>query len=135
MLTAQQHDIFIRCAHQISSAALHGYFELSETENKLKAYNTLLEPPETIRQANADRARQLQKQMDSLWSLYKKADKASDYVVARPSILSYTSGFDGSKRTLILPGRLPDCEQAPEDEAQALAAVNEYFARDEAVSA
>ena len=134
MLTAQQHDIFIKCARQILLAALHGDCELFKTADKLKAYNTLLEPPETIRQANADRARQLNEQSAVLWDLYKKANKTVAYVAARPSLCSYVS-FDGEQRTYVLPGRLPDCECAPEDETQELAAVDEYFARDEAVSA
>ncbi|MBR4383303.1 MAG: hypothetical protein IKP64_07080 [Selenomonadaceae bacterium] len=131
MLTAPQHDVFIKCARQISAAALHGYCSLSREADKLNAYNMLLEPPETIRQANAERARQLNKQAFSLRDLWIKADKADTYVNARPQLCTYTS-FDGSEQTFVLAGILPDCERAPEDEAQALQAVDEYLAREEA---
>ena len=132
MLTQQQHKIFTDCARQISWAALHGYCSLSKEADKLNAYNTLLEPPASIRQANAERARQLYKQAFSFHDLWRKADKAADYVNARPSIQSYVSVVDGSEQTYVLPGLLPDFERAPEDETQALAAVDEYLAREEA---
>ena len=122
MLTQQQHKIFTDCARQISWAALHGYCSLSKEADKLNAYNTLLEPPASIRQANAERARQLYKQAFSFHDLWRKADKAADYVNARPQLCTYTSVVDGS-----------ECfERAPEDETQALAAVDEYLAREEA---
>ena len=131
MLTKEQHKIFTDCARQISLAALHGYCSLSREADKLNAYNMLLEPPETIRQANAERVTKLFKQTSELWDLHNKAEKADSYVTARPSIHSYIS-FDGSQRTYVLPGLLPDFERAPEDETQALAAVDEYLAREEA---
>lgn len=126
MLTAQQHAIFVNCAHQISLTALHGYFELSKKADKLNAYNTLLEPPASIHDANSIRASQIRKQAFSLWNLYKKAHKAADYVTARPTIYSYSSG----NGTFIVPGLLPNFEHAPEDETQALAAVDDYHARE-----
>lgn len=132
MLTQQQHDIFIKCARQISAAALHGYCSLSRTADKLYAYNTLLEPPETIRQANAERVKKLFKQTSDLWDVYNKADKASDYVNARPQLCTYTSVVDGSECSYVFAGMLPNFERAPEDETQALAAVDEYLAREEA---
>lgn len=132
MLTAQQHDIFIKCARQISLAALHVYGSLSKEADKLDAYNMLLEPPEAIRKANADRARQLNKQAFLLHDLWIKADKAADYVNARPQLCTYTSVVDGSERSYVFAGMLPNFECAPEDETQALAAVDEYLAREEA---
>ncbi len=132
MLTQQQHDIFIKCARQISWAALHGYCSLSKEADKLNAYNTLLEPPASIRQANAERVKKLFKQTSDLWDVYNKAHKADTYVSARPTIQSYVSVVDGSEQTYVLPGFLPNFERAPEDETQALAAVDEYFAREEA---
>lgn len=132
MLTAQQHDIFIKCARQISSAALHGYCSLSKEADKLDAYNTLLEPPASIRQANAERARQLYKQAFSFHDLWRKADKAADYVNARPQLCTYTSVVDGSECSYVFAGMLPNFERAPEDETQALQAVDEYLAREEA---
>lgn len=126
MLTSHQRKIFTKCAHEISLTALHGYFELSKTADKLNAYNTLLEPPATIRQANAERVTKLFKQTSELWDLYEKAHKAADYVTARPTIYSYSSG----NGTFIVPGLLPNFERAPEDETQALAAVDACHARE-----
>lgn len=130
MLTAQQHAIFVNCAYQISLTALKGYFELSKKVDKLNAYNTLLEPPATIRNANSIRASQIRKQAVSLSDLHDKAHKATDYINARPRIQSYVSDVDGSERTYVMPGFLPDFERAPEDETQALAAVDAYHARE-----
>ena len=132
MLTQQQHDIFIKCARQILAAALHGYCSLSREADKLNAYNTLLEPPASIRQANAERVKKLFKQTSDLWDVYNKAHKASDYVVARPQLCTYTSVVDGSECSYVFAGMLPNFERAPEDETQALAAVDEYLAREEA---
>jgi len=126
MLTYRQREIFTKCAHEISLATLHGYCALSKKADKLNAYNTLLEPPATIREANSIRASQLYKQAVSLWNLYKKAHKAAHYVTARPTIYSYSSG----NGTFIVPGLLPNFERAPEDETQALAAVDAYHARE-----
>ena len=133
MLTYQQREIFSKCAHEISLATLRGYCSLSKTADKLSAYNTLLEPPASIRQANAERVTKLFKQTSELWDLHNKAEKAAGYVTARPSICSYIS-FDGSQRTFVSAGLLPDFERAPVDETQALAAVDDYHAR-RAVSA
>ena len=126
MLTELQRKVFNDCAHQISLTALTGYLELSKTADKLNAYNLLLEPPATIRDANSIRASQIRKQAVSLWNLYDKAHKAADYVRARPTIYSYSSG----NGTFIVPGILPNFEHAPEDETQALAAVDDYHARE-----
>lgn len=130
MLTELQREIFSKCAREISLTALHGYCALSKTADKLNAYNTLLEPPATIREANSIRARQLYKQAFSLWDLYEKAHKAADYVTARPTIYSYSSG----NGTFIVPGLLPNFERAPEDETQALAAVDACHAREAVAS-
>lgn len=130
MLTELQRKVFNDCAHEISLTALKGYCELSKTADKLNAYNLLLEPPASIREANSIRVRQLRKQAFSVWNLYEKAHKAADYVKARPTIYSYSSG----NGTFIVPGLLPNFERAPEDETQALAAVDAYHAREAVAS-
>lgn len=134
MLTYRQREIFTKCAHEISLATLHGYCALSKTADKLNAYNTLLEPPASIRQANAERVTKLFKQTSELWDLHNKAEKAAGYVTARPSICSYTLVVGGSEHTYVLPGFLPNFERAPEDETQALAAVDAYHAREAVAS-
>lgn len=126
MLTEQQHKIFTDCARQISSATGSKYWELSKTADKLRAYNTLLEPPATIRKANDDQKNRLWEQTDLLRDLREKADKACDYVNARPQICTYTSEIDGREVQYVFAGMLPDFEKAPEDEEQALQAVDNY---------
>lgn len=126
MLTYEQHEIFTKCARQISSAALHRYCELSKTADKLNAYNLLLEPPATIRKVNAEHVKQLREKSRLLLELHEKAGKADDYITARPSICSYISVVDGKEQSYVFAGMLPNFERAPEDEAQALQAVDEY---------
>lgn len=135
MMPAQRHEIFKACARQLDKAFWDKHFELFREANKLEAYNTLLEPPASIRKANVERIKRLREQLNVLWDLHKEAEKADDYVTARPSIHSYTSEWDGRERSFVLAGLLPNCERAPEDEAQALQAVDEYFARKEALTA
>ena len=130
MLTELQCKVFNDCAHQISLTVLTGYLELSKKADKLNAYNTLLEPPATIRNANSIRASQIRKQAVSLWNLHDKAHKAADYINARPTIQSCVSVVDGSEQTYVRPGFLPNFERAPKDETQALAAVDACHARE-----
>ena len=130
MLTSQQHDIFKACVRQIDKAAWDKFFELFQEANKLDAYNTLLEPPASIRKANSKRVRRLREQSEVVWDLHKEAEKADSYITARPSICSYSSG----NGTFIVPGLLPNFERAPEDETQALAAVDAYHAREAVAS-
>lgn len=126
MLTELQRKVFNDCAHEIWLTALKSYCALSKKADKLNAYNLLLEPPASIREANSIRVRQLRKQAFSVWDLYEKAHKAADYITARPTIYSYSSG----NGTFIVPGLLPNFERAPEDETQALAAVDACHARE-----
>lgn len=126
MLTYEQHEIFTKCVRQISLAVLHTYCELSKTADKLDAYNLLLEPPATIRKANAEHAKQLREKSYLLQTLHKKADKADDYITARPSICSYISVVDGKEHSYVFAGMLPNFEHAPEDEEQARQAVDNY---------
>ena len=126
MLTYEQLKIFTDCARQISSATGSKYWELRGTARKLDAYNMLLEPPATIRKANDDQKNRLEEQTNLLRKLREKADKACDYVNARPSICSYISELYGKEYAYVFAGMLPDFERAPEDEKEALQAVTEY---------
>ncbi len=133
MLTAQQHKIFQDCAYQISSAAWKAYWTNSETAEKLMAYNTLLEPPTVIRDANRERCMRLFEKTDELRELRNKADKAVDYVCARPYLCTATY-WDGRETQFVCTGLLPNFDRAPEDEAAALQAVTEYHAREAVAS-
>ena len=55
---------------------------------------------------------------------------AEEYIAARPQICTYTSVVDGSECSYVFAGMLPDFEKAPEDEAAALKAVDDYYARE-----
>ena len=130
MLTEQQHKIFTDCAGQMRSAVSDKQRAASDLCNKLTAYNTLLEPPASIRETNRARAKKLWERELALWELKQKIDKAEEYILARPQICTYTSVVDGREVHYVFAGMLPNFEKAPEDETQALQAVDEYHARE-----
>lgn len=119
---------------KIAAAVRHERMEKWRTADKLIAYNTLLEPPTTIRQANETTRARLWRESDELWELENKLEKVCDKLYALPSWSTFDR-CDGTKGIIIRKGMLPDWEETSEDETEALQMLADYYARKASESA
>lgn len=131
MMTFEEKMTRNSSTHRMAMAALDKYSELSDAWHKLHAYNTLFDPPKSIREANKARAERLYKEMHTALDLYKALDKVRDTINAKPCISTYISVL-GGERTLIHAGMLPDFSPTSKDETEALKMLADYYARESA---
>ena len=130
MLRDSEMRKWIASVSNLYTAVWNKRWELSKEASKLFAYNTLLEPPTTIREANYARALRLYKESDECQKLADKLDKVLDTLRALPTILTYES-WDGTEREFITEGMLPDFSRTSLDEAEALKMLADYYAAKE----
>ena len=104
---------------------------MDDTWFKLYAYNALLEPPTTIREANRARADRLSAENSQARELTLRLEKIEEKLCAMPSKGKITY-FDGRESEIIYAGMLPNFKQTSEDEAQALKMLADYYAEETA---
>lgn len=96
------------------------------TALKLNSFNTLLEPPQTIAEANRTHEARLWQEWEDLRAMEEKLRRVADKLNALP----FTTDFCGDK--LVITGMLPNGKPTSEDEETALKMLDEYYARQSA---
>ena len=129
MMTCEQRLKFSSIAHSLGLAAMTKSLELFNTACKLHAYNTLFDAPESIKIGNKAHSERLWKDRAALDELSGKLFKINDQISAMPAVGKFVSCVDGLEHSYISAGRLPDWSDAPEDEAEAIKAFEDYWAR------
>lgn len=127
MMTFEERSARIDSVHQLVQAVLIKQGVLGKQADKLRAYNTLLEPPTTVKLANEAHIKRLEEERREAWELYEKLDKIHDKLWAMPAMYTYTSDY-GEERSFVSKGLLPNCEETSEDEAEAMAMLDAYYA-------
>ena len=131
MMKFEEQMARIKSVSTMSLTVLHERMEKWRMADKLSAYNTLFEPPVTIREANETTRARLWKEMDELKELEDKLEKVHDKLNALPS-WSIVEHFDGTRSIIVYKGMLPDFEETSKNEAEALKMLADYYARETA---
>ena len=126
MMTVEEQRRNIESVRTLSRAMFKKWMD--DTWYRLNAYNTLLEPPATIRDANCARVNRLLAESNAARDLYKKLEKIEEKLYAMPTKMTITH-YDGKQGVIVCEGMLPDFESTSQDETQALKMLADYYAR------
>ena len=128
MMMFEEQMAWIKSVSNMASAVMHERMKKWTAADKLLAYNTLLEPPASIREANAAQAKRLWEEGRKLGVLEEQLNKIREELNALPSITTFTH-YDGTKGAVIVEGILPNGDSTSTNEATALKMLAEYNAR------
>lgn len=128
MMTYEKRRARLNSLFRLLTAIFAKAHELSNTAVKLGAYNTLLEPPATIRDANYARQTRLFADSDKLFAVYDKISREIDILHAKPYLSYYTFADIGITSAFIATGSLPNGEKTSKDEAKAMQMLEDYYA-------
>ena len=123
MMTSEERSARIESLHKTTMLLLDKYDELDKRIMKLGAFNTLFEPPATIRDANEATLKRLSAEKKEAWELYEKVSKGKDLLYALP----YVFTLDNDAR-LTIEGFLPNGQPTSMDEAEAIKMFEDYYA-------
>ncbi|MBQ6298686.1 MAG: hypothetical protein IJK81_13560 [Selenomonadaceae bacterium] len=125
MMTNEEQQKRIESVSRLRRAAFKKWMD--KTPDKLFAFNTLFEPPVTIREAVRVQSKRLREESREAYELWKRLDRIVDRLYALPT--SVESTCLGKKYSFIHKGMLPDFTPTSEDEAEALKMLEEFYAR------
>ena len=95
----------------------------------MNAFNTWFAPPKHICDSVQARINRLFAESDEAHRLYKKLDREEDRLYALPHTSTYVS-FDGTIKTFVCKGMLPDFSETSEDEKEAMQMLALYYAKE-----
>ena len=123
MMTSEERSARIESLHKTTMLLFDKQDELYKREMKLEAFNTLFEPPATIRDANEATMKRLSAERKEIWELYEKVSKVSNLFYALPREIVLDNG-----ERLIIEGFLPNGEPTSKNEAEARKMFEDYYA-------
>lgn len=128
MMTFEEKQKRLDSVRNLRSAISTVWHKSHNTGWKLSAFNTWFTPTKHVRDSVQARINKLFAEGDEAYRLCKKLDREEDRLYALPYTSTYVS-YDGTIKTYVSKGMLPDFSETSEDEKEAMQMLALYYAK------